>query len=302
MKKYDVAGLGQSSLDHLFQVPAYPPLDVKCEFSGLTIEGGGPVASAMVTLSRLGLSAACLGKVGDDQAGEAIIERLKDEGVATSGIIKAAGKTSQIAFIAVEEGSGHRNIFWTRGTAHPLLQKEIKWNILRNSRFLHLDGLHIEASIAAAQFARNLGIPIMLDAGTLRDEIKPLLPLIDYLVVAEGFARALAGGDNMVKALHSLAEFGARMVCITMGHLGSLGLEGGRVYVQKAYPIDAMDTTGCGDAFHGGLIYAILQNWSTQRALEFASAVAALKCRKMGGRAGLPTLDEVNRFFLAHNR
>jgi sulfofructose kinase len=301
MKDYDVAGLGQSSLDHLFQVPAYPPPDVKCEFSSLAVEGGGPVATALVALSRLGLSAACLGKVGDDQAAEAIIEGLKDEGVNTAGMVKARGKTSQLAFIAVEEGSGNRNIFWTRGTAHPLLPEEIKWNIIKSSRFLHLDGLHIEASIAAARFAREQGIPTMLDAGTLREEIKPLLPFIDYIAVAEGFARALAEDDNMVKALHALAAYGAKMVCITMGHLGSLGLEGERIYVQKAYPIEAMDTTGCGDAFHGGLIYAILQQWSTQRALEFASAVAALKCRKMGGRAGLPTADEVSHFFLSHN-
>ncbi|MHC9543755.1 MAG: carbohydrate kinase family protein [Vulcanimicrobiota bacterium] len=100
----------------------------------------------------------------------------------------------------------------------------------------------------------------------------------------------------MEQSLRAMALHGARMVCITQGERGSAALVNGRVYHQKAFPVNVVDTTGCGDAFHGGLIYGILQEWPSERQLEFASAVAALKCRARGGRTGLPTVPEVEEF------
>ncbi len=296
MQSFDAVGLGQCSLDHICLVPQYPQVDVKCEVPGFFVLGGGPVATALVALQRLGCRTAFIGRTGTDTAGADIAKGLEEEGVDISCLVKVPGMTSQTAFIVVEEGRATRTIFWTRGTAFPISPEEVDLAVIGNSRFLHLDALNIEASLKAADYARKHGIPTMVDTGTFRKEIMPLLPLLDYVVVGQGFARDYAGTDDLGQSLHVLARHGARMVCITLGERGSIALENDRVYRQNAFPMDVVDTTGCGDVFHGGLIYGILQKWPTERQLEFASALAALKCRAMGGRAGLPTVEEVDAF------
>lgn len=296
MKRFDVVGLGQCCIDYLGLVDPFPMVDHKAEVHRLTVQGGGPAATAMVAASRLGLRTAFMGKVGDDSLGADIIRGLEAEGVDTSGVVTAPDATSQFAFIAYERERPTRTVFWTRGSAFPLAASEIRPDLVQASRCLHLDGLHIEASLAAARVARKAGIPVLLDSGTLREEYRPLLPLVDCLAVSEGFARAFAGTEDPVEALHALATTGARLVCVTLGSRGCVGLQDGRVVRQRAWPVEVVDTTGCGDAFHGGLVPAVLQEWPLEETLAFASAVAALKCRCVGGRAGLPTLSEVRTF------
>ncbi len=291
-----VAGLGQCALDHLFLVPAYPGIDEKCEYRDHRMQGGGPVATALVTLSRLGVKTFFLGKTGDDDSGREIVKGLKAEKVNTAGVIKAPGRVSQVAYIAVEMGSAQRTIFWNRGSAFPFEPGEIRWDLIEKAGFLHLDGLHSHAAIEAARFARGRGIPVMLDGGTLREEMLPLLPFIDYLVVTEGFAHNYSHSDNPLEWVSALALKGAKVACVTMGSRGCIALEKNQIFRQKAFSVDAIDTTGCGDVFHGAFIFGILKQWPLRQTLEFASAVAALKCRKMGGREAIPSLEEALTF------
>jgi len=293
MKRFDVAGLGQCSIDILATVATYPPVDVKAETSVFEIQGGGPVATALVAATRLGLKTAFLGKIGGDEYGRLIRSGLADENVNLEGLVMAPDKASQTAFIAVEQKTGRRTIFWHRGSAFPLEIDELQRDVIKQSRFLHLDGLHIQASLEAAKIARRMKIPVMLDSGTYRPEIEPLLPLIDYLVVGKGFAFSFLNTQDPVEALQELVTYGARMVCVTLGEEGCVAAANGVLFRQRAWKINPIiDTTGCGDAFHGGLIYALMKQWPTQTCLGFAAAVAALKCRALGGRAALPTLAE----------
>ncbi|NTV54722.1 MAG: sugar kinase, partial [Syntrophaceae bacterium] len=141
----DVFGLGQCSLDHVGRIPAWPHPDTKCEFRDLVIQGGGPVATALVALSRWGLACHFAGVAGDDSFGEQIARFLQNEGVDTSGLVERPGHSSQFAFIASEPG-GRRTIFWQRPTGEALKPSEIRMDILRASRVLHTDGLFIESS------------------------------------------------------------------------------------------------------------------------------------------------------------
>jgi ribokinase len=146
-----VVGIGQCSLDLLGRVDRYPPVDQKTELEEVLIQGGGPVATALVVLSRLGVPTAFFGRVGDDEHGRRIRLGLADEGVDCRGLRTDPGATSQFAFIAVEKGSGQRNIFWTRGSARPLAAEEIDREAIAASRVLHLDGLQLEAAPCAPE-------------------------------------------------------------------------------------------------------------------------------------------------------
>jgi len=290
---FDVVGLGQCCIDFLGLVDAYPCPDAKVELVDSVMQGGGPAATAMVAVSRLGLRAAILGRVGDDALGVDVVRGLRHEGVNTDGLVVVPGRTTQLAFIAVERERGTRTVFWTRGTAHPMHPDEVRLDIVCESRLLLLDGLHAIASVRAARAAQGAGIPVLLDAGTMREETRALLPLVTHIAVADGFARDFLGRDDPEAALRALRHPAAQMVCITMGARGCIALDGDEVVHQPAFPVDVVDTTGCGDAFHGGLAYAVLEGWDLRRGLAFASAVAALKCRGLGGRTALPTLAEV---------
>ncbi len=299
-EQIDVVGLGQCCLDILGQVGSYPGLDQKAELSALLVQGGGPVATALVTLARLGVSVAMVGAVGDDAFGQQIRDGLVAEGVDCTFLTEDPGRCSQVAFIAVDD-DGRRNIFWHRGNAVPYVADLCETLLARNVKLLHLDGLHLMPAMTAAKIARSLNVVTVLDAGTLRPGMEPLLTLIDHLVVSEKFARQIIGRHDPQEALRVLAGHGAAGVTITCGESGSVSMDAaGSVFHQRAFKMDAVDTTGCGDVFHGGYIYGLLQNWQLPQTVRFATACAALKTRALGGRTAIPDLPEVEAFLHSH--
>lgn len=294
-----VVGFGQCSLDILGQTDSYPELDQKTELNSLLLQGGGPVATALVTLARLGVPVAMVGAVGDDGFGRNIRQGLAEEKVDCTYLVQSPGASSQVAFIAVD-AEGHRNIFWHRGTARPAVPDAFPALLSNSVRILHLDGLHLEQSIAAATLARSMKVVTVLDAGTLRPGMERLLPLIDHLVVSEKFASQVVHRNDPEAALKQLAGYGAGAVTVTLGKAGSLSMNvDGQVFRQAAFAVAAIDTTGCGDVFHGGYIYGVLRDWPLPQTVRFAAACAALKTRAMGGRTAIPTLQETESFLLS---
>lgn len=290
-----VTGIGQCSWDFLATVDTYPPADSKQEVLQWEEQGGGPVATALVALARLGVRSTFHGVVGDDEWGVRIRRSLDKEGIDCSGLVTRSGALSQRAFIVVE-GSASRTIFWQRPTGEPLSQGELSSHYLDGSSFLLLDGLMVEVSLAAAGDARQRGIPVMLDAGRLRPGMADLARTCDYVVAGEQFAYDL-GWDGREESFSGIARsIGAPVVTVTCGTRGSLTWRGGELLRQQAFPVQAVDTTGAGDVFHGGYLFGLLQGWELSAVLPFASAMAALKCTRMGGRSGIPVLSRVMDF------
>jgi ribokinase len=264
-----------------------------------TVEGGGQVATALASLSRLGVSCKFFGITGDDEAGSKIVESLIEENIDIRGLLKRPQSDSQVAFISVEQGTGKRTIFWKRPSAGPLMPDELPDDFLDGSDFLLLDGLMTEASLFAAQRAREMGIPVILDAGRMRSGMIKLASKCDYVVASEEFAKEYtvdSASFSPEKVLVQMKPFGAKAATVTLGSRGSVTDCGDEVFHVPAFKVNAVDTTGAGDVFHGGYIYGLLQNWDIKRVVRFASAFAALKCRKLGGRAGIPGLEEVEAF------
>ncbi len=292
--QHRVFGLGQCSLDALGRIAAYPPPDVKCEFSGLTVQGGGPVATALAALSRWGVACAFGGVVGDDAAGDAIRASLTAEGIDTAGLVTRPGALSQHAFIFAEPArEGRRTIFWQRPTGAPLLPAEVDLEKLSRAHAFHTDGLFIEASLFAAEEARKAGIPVVVDAGTLREGMLDLARQSDCFIASETFGRALAGNDFPGEALKRMAALGPQLVAVTLGAEGYAALLDGRIVCKPAWPARAVDTTGCGDVFHAGFVYGLLNGWEHARSLDFGAWAAARVSLRLGGRAGIPTLRQV---------
>lgn len=291
-----VVGIGQCAWDVLAVVDRFPQNDTKKEVLAWEEQGGGPVATALAALSRLGVPCRFYGVTGDDREGAAIRQSLTEEGVDVTGLVTRSKASSQTAFIAIDKSIGTRTIFWKRPSGHPLRMEELPPDFLRGVDFLLLDGLMKDVSLFAAQQAGKAGIPVMLDAGRIREGMLELARLSDYVVGSEEFAAELGWKDDPGSFKQEVGRQGFGITTITLGSRGSVTFADDEIISCPAFPVETVDTTGAGDVFHGGYLYGLLQKWPLKDTIRFASAVAAMKCRKLGGRAGIPRLGEVEEF------
>lgn len=286
-------GIGQCSWDLLALSEGFPKPDTKHEIGSLSGQGGGPVATAMVALARLGARCSFHGVAGDDEYGPKIAQSLLDEGVDASGLVMRSRAGSQVAFILVEPSTQRRTIIWRRPTAVPLGAQELPEGFLDGSDILLLDGLMSEVSLHAARMAKGAGVPVLLDAGRMRPGMMELAAMADHVVGSEEFARDIGMNPDSPEDFHQKARSTfPGLLTITLGKRGCISFpDAGPIHVP-AYDLDVLDTTGAGDVFHAGYAYGVMRGLPLVDTLKFASALAALKCRSLGGRAGIPTLDE----------
>ncbi len=295
-----VLGIGQCSLDYLALVDRYPQSDTKKEVLEWHEQGGGPVATSLVTLSRLGVRCSFYGVTGDDDAGRKIRCSLKQEGVDVRGLIIRGRSRSQLAFIIIEKQTARRTIFWTRPSGILLRKRDLGTTFLKGVNFLLLDGLMKDVSLHAAERAKAHNIPIMLDAGRARPGMLEIARRSDYLVASEQFARDLGWHLNEKTLKKEKERLGVRALTVTTGTRGSITALHNSTFTTPAFKIQAVDTTGAGDVFHGGYVYGLLKGWEIRDTVVFASALAAMKCMKIGGRSGIPKLREVIKFLNMH--
>ncbi|MCU0722746.1 MAG: PfkB family carbohydrate kinase [Planctomycetes bacterium] len=286
-----VFGIGQCALDHLGRIEAWPEPDSKREFRDLTVQGGGPVATALVALARWGFPGSFAGVVGDDGLGSSIRASLEEEGVDASGLLVRPSAGSQFAFVAVEP-DGRRTIFWRRPTGAPPRPDELDLDRIRSARVVHTDGMFPEASLAAAEAAREAGVPVSVDAGSMRPGMLELARTSEIFLASSTFARSFLGRDDPEEACRRLAELGPRVAGVTRGARGCVAIADGRRIEQAAYPVRAEDTTGCGDVFHAGFLYGFLSGWPAGESLDFAAWAASRVALRLGGRAGIPDAGE----------
>lgn len=312
MKKIDYVGLGFVSNDHLAVLP-FIPMDTKVRMLSHRILGGGPAGNSTAGAATLGLSAAFIGTVGDDADGRMILDTFAQQGVDTSLMTVRPGATSAIAYLWIEEKTGNRSCAWTREGLTELSAEEITpamAEVIRHAKILHLDGHNAAGAIAAAKIAKDAGVPIMYDAGTIRDGMDELLPLADLLVCSGEFAVSVAAGkDKLITTGYTEAEVEAAVrqlyakyrpkVCgATMGVKGSMCFDGTNLVTCGAFPVEkVVDTTGCGDLFHTGFAVRYLETHDLLECQRFGAAVAAIKCRGLSGRPpSAPTRAEVEEF------
>ena len=296
-KPFDAVALGLNAVDHLIVVPRFPEFNSKIPFLSHTLAPGGQSATAMVTLARLGMRARYIGKVGSDDLGRFQINSLLSEGVESSGVRVVDSAESQTAFIIIDQTTGERTILWHRDERLTIAPDEVDFEMVTSGRVLLLDGHDVAASIRAAEHARRAGIPTVLDIDNFYDGAEELLPLIDFNICSSDFPKRATGETDLKLALKKLHEqSGTCFVTSTVGKYGVLAYFQGQYIHSPAFEVVCRDATGAGDAFHGGFIYGLLNGLSVEETLRFANAVAALKCRAVGARTALPTLEEVSRF------
>jgi sulfofructose kinase len=294
-KSLRVICLGLSALDQIWRVERLFAGDSeKIRSFEYATEGGGMAANAAVAVARLGGAAAFWGRGGDDAAGHEMRDALAGEGIDVRHFRMFPDGRSSVSCIIVDQ-SGERQIANFRGR-YPDEAGWLPLGELAGTSAVLADPRWMQGAVALFSEARRLRIPTVLDGDMAdADVFERLLPLTDHAIFSEPALKNFAGsaGDE---ALASLSRFNCRVTAVTRGQAGASWYEGGSLSQRPAFPVDAIDTTGAGDVFHGAYALAIGGGLAVQDAMAFASASAALKCTQAGGRAAIPFIEDCLAF------
>jgi len=290
-----VVGIGMSTVDYLFIVPDLPAFGKSVRATEYLRQPGGPVSTALVTLARLGIPTCFIGKVGDDLDGQFIKEAFEKEGVDTSQLEVELGRLSRTTLVLIDQETGERCFTTHPSTCTSIGLKDTDREKITLAKILHLDDAD-QVSIQAAEWAKTAGVSVVFDGTWYRESLLDLLRFVDVAIVSDVLVQKWMPGMSPEIITQKLCDFGVRMAIVTLGNQGCVARWNHSTSAFSAFPVDVVDTTGAGDAFHGGFIYGLLQDWNPEKTIQFASAVAAINCRSLGGRSGLPTLETVEQF------
>ncbi len=285
--------VGYSAWDLIFPLAQTPPPDTKTEVSPMVTCGGGPAANAAAALAALGASVRLVTVLSDDVFGRAQLSDLERAGVDVSAVRVEPGTRTPLAVIRVDPRNGERRIYWERGDLPRLAPDTVDETWLAEADLLLCDAHEAPAAARLAAAARAEGLPVVMDAGSLRPGVPELLPHCTDVIGAADFATDLAGVAHRPESLRRLRALGPLRVGTTLGRAGVLGLDEDGLRHVPAFAVEAVDTTGAGDAFHAGYAWTLADGGDFAACLRGGAAVAALQCRAYGGRQGLPGVAEV---------
>ena len=293
----DCVGLGFHCVDLLLRIDELPSFKEHrhSRVQNFDMQGGGPVSTGLSAMGRLGARVGYVGNVGDDHWGTVILDEYGEYGVDTSHVVVEKGATSPCVVVLVEVGTGERVFMVLPSNLSPHKLTEDEKGYIQNSKLVFLAGWGDDV-VKAAKLAKEASIPVLIDGLATGD----LKGLVDVAICGEEHAYMATHTKDPLRAIEKLSKGGYHIVGITLGSKGSIFKTEGRIVRQEAFRVKVVDTTGAGDVFHGAFGYGLVQGWDIQKTAEFASAVSALKCTKLGGRAGIPTLEETLTFIRKH--
>lgn len=290
-EKFDIVGFGICAVDFLGLVSNYPAAGQKVLMTAFSKQGGGNTATALVTAARSGACAAYLGKLGTDEHSQFVLREFEKEGVETQFVLQEEGAQPHLSFVHVHVKTGERRItrYWQNRDLKP---EELNRSLIENSRILFLDHYYTVAGLAAAKWIKQSGGQVVLDAERPTPDLEEIARLADAVIASSQFAEKITGISEPAKSVRELQTRYGDLAIVTAGENGAFCQSENGCLHQPAFQVPVVDTTGAGDVFHGAFAAGLLENWPLPKILEFAAAVAALKCRGLGGRAMIPTKKE----------
>lgn len=295
--RWDVLGVGCNSVDYVYRLPASPRADspnAKLRISSHQAMCGGQMATAMAACASLGLRAAYLGSIGNDHNGRLVISALQQRGVDVSPVMTRECP-SRFAVIAVDETSGERIVLWDRDDRLNIVRQDINPQLVRSARLLHVDDEDQDAAIDAASIGRECGVRVTSDIERLTPRTPELIGAVGIPIFAQHVLPALTGEADPERALRAVRQPHHEMLCVTLGADGAMLLKGDKLFVEPAFGVIAVDTTGAGDVFRAAFIDGLLNGTAPRDLLRFANAAAAAACTRPGAMASVPSRDDVRR-------
>jgi len=300
----DVLSLGIYVVDVLGRpIDEFPEKGKLVLFDELEIHTGGCANNTAIALTRLGLSAGAMGKVGTDAFGDLILQKLMDNGVDTVGMQQDPGSSTSFTFVAVAS-DGERTFYHYIGANGELCEADLDWEVIKSAKILHIAGALVMPRFDGApmanvlQKAKTVGITTSLDTaydatGKWMETLEPCLPYVDMFMPSIIEAQHLTGlSDAREIAQFLRRNYGIHTIAIKMGEDGSYVSTPEREHFASAYPVTAVDATGAGDAYVAGFLAGTLMGWDLKATAELASATGAACVTAIGTTAGIQNLEE----------
>ncbi len=287
-----VVGIGACVLDTLITLPNFPPEDTKLRATSTKLVGGGPTATGIVAVSKLGISSEFLGVLSDDSSGAYLKADFEKYGVATCNIEMLPGYRAFTSCIWLNAAEGTRTCVFDKGDLPALKLNDSQIEAIKNAEVLMVDGNEMDAAVEAAKIARENGTKVLYDCGGLYEGVERLLALTDIMIPSEEFAMGHTGENSAASAAKKLYElYHPEYVVVTRGKHGGLLFDGETVTEYPIYPADVVDSNGSGDVFHGAFASAVVRGYSPIQCCHFSSCVSALKCMGVGARESVPSFE-----------
>ena len=288
--RWDVLGLGIAAVDDLLYVDAYPQPDTKVAVRARQRQGGGLTATALVAAARLGARAAYGGVLGDDELSRSTLRELEREGVDCAPVLHKSRAEPCHSVVIVDRSTGSRTILYSSERVLSRSPDEVTPDLIGQCRLLFLDYSTGYGGLYAARVAHDLGIEVVGDMERLTvPGAEELLREIDHLVIGIDVAASVTGEAQPEQMVRALSGGGRACCAVTAGDRGCWFAErGGEVRHVPVLQVPVVDTTGCGDVFHGAYAACISRGEGIARAIEVATVAAGIKATKPGGRAGIP--------------
>ena len=297
-KRWDVLGIGVAAVDDLVFVEHFPQPDVKMPIKYKQRQGGGLAATALVTAARLGKRVAYCACLGNDELSAYTISELQREGVDCSQVQIVEQARPFHSIIIVDLSVGSRTILYSsEGFTEPDPAR-ITDQLVRECKVLLIDSFVLKTGLHAAKLGQACQVPVVADVELpLVPELDQFVSLVDHLIIGTTMGAAMTGKDNPAEMVRELARTGRTCTVVTAGELGCWYVEGqGEVQHYPAFEVQVVDTTGCGDVFHGAYATALANGEDVSRAIAIATASAGLKAAQPGGRTGIPDRTRVEEF------
>jgi len=291
---WDVIGVGSSTVDDILFIDSFPRPDEKMPIRRSLRRAGGQTSTALAAAARLGARVSFCTCLGEDDLSQFMLGELKKNAVDCQHVTILPGSRSFYAVILIDSSQGSRTILYSDEGFHEIEPAAIDPQWIASSRVVLTDHNTPHAGLHAARLARDLHIPVVADIErTNIDELADLLLMVDHLIVSQRFARDYTGLDEPAAIAASLSRKDQAACVVTCGSRGCwYSLNGGPVRHFPAFEVQVVDTTGCGDVFHGAYAAALARGESIERAIVLASASAALKATNSCGWSGLPDLEQ----------
>ena len=298
-KQWDMIGFGDPFQDLIVELDQLPPTNVNIRMRNYVFQGGGNVPTATVAAGRLGLRAAILGVAGNDLFGRANAADFAYNHVDVSHLKLREERRTNFCVCVSERSINGKEFISCPGDFEPLAPQELDADFIRSAKILHIGDMLTPAKFAAAELIHGAGGVVSIDAAYYRPDIYENYRYLDIFIASETYLNAMRadkGNLSCEEACRYIRAQGPEIVMFTLGERGCCGVQGDQYFELPAFTVDAVDTTAAGDVFHGAFNYAWLQGESARECARFSSAVSAIKCTRLGGRAGIPSVEAVKKY------
>ncbi|MEM4576550.1 MAG: carbohydrate kinase family protein [Candidatus Nezhaarchaeales archaeon] len=304
MQSIDVVGFGSLCIDFVFKVDRCPRKGLTNLSTASLVGFGGIIGNFLVCCSKLGLRCGVIGVIGGDRYGKTVIRCLTKAGIDTSMLlVDPKGSTAKV--VCIVDRKGERTFIVDPGVQAQVKLPDVAFKYVTKCKAFHTDCLDLKQACILLRKAKQNNVTTSVDVGALAEHILQriekawvyeVLNLCDVAFISKDHALRMFPGLSDVEVVGKMLECGVKVAVMTLGRKGCIIASDDKIVKVKAFKVDVVDTTGAGDAFEAGFIYSMLKGLEVEEAAIFGSAVAAIKCTRLGAQAGLPTLDQVKTF------